>query len=182
MADEKLHICEENGTAITDRELLERIESMASFGEAIADDYFEKGIEKEKIATVKRMAKKNMPVALIAECTALSVEKVQKILKENGQLKRDSQIISGSFLIFPKFSTKDFGQPKKRKRLLHPFLKIMFEIMFAFFKSNSSFPVDNVHFFCHFSKLSFQGLMPIMFIFFRFSNINDLLVQHIAFY
>ena len=93
MADEKLHICEENGTAITDGELLERIESMASFGEAIADDYFEKGIEKEKIATVKRMAKKNMPVALIAECTALSVEEVQKILKENGQLKRDSQII-----------------------------------------------------------------------------------------
>lgn len=92
MADEKLHICEENGTAITDRELLERIESMASFGEAIADDYFEKGIEKEKIATVKRMAKKNMPVVLIAECTALSVEEVQKILKENGQLKRDSQI------------------------------------------------------------------------------------------
>lgn len=50
-------------------------------------------LKKKKIATVKRMAKKNMPVALIAECTALSVEEVQKILKENGQLKRDSQII-----------------------------------------------------------------------------------------
>lgn len=181
MADEKLHICEENGTAITDRELLERIESMASFGETIADDYFEKGIEKEKIATVKRMAKKNMPVALIAECTALSVEEVQKILKENGQLKRDSQIIWEFFDISKVFNQR-FRSAKKRKRLLHPFLKIMFEIMFAFFKSNSSFPVDNVHFFCHFSKLSFQGLMPIMFIFFRFSNINALLVQHIAFY
>lgn len=120
MADEKLHICEENGTAITDRELLERIESMASFGEAIADDYFEKGIEKEKIATVKRMAKKNMPVALIAECTALSVEEVQKILKENGQLKRDSQIIWEFFLIFLKFSTKDFGQPKKGRDFYIP--------------------------------------------------------------
>lgn len=95
MADEKLHICEENGTAITDRELLERIESMASFGEAIADDYFEKGIEKN--CNCKANGKENMPVALIAECTALSVEEVQKILKENGQLKRDSQIISGSF-------------------------------------------------------------------------------------
>ena len=155
---------------------------MASFGEAIADDYFEKGIEKEKIATVKRMAKKNMPVALIAECTALSVEEVQKILKENGQLKRDSQIISESFFDISKVFNQRFRSAKKRKRLLHPFLKIMFEIMFAFFKSNSSFPVDNVHFFCHFSKLSFQGLMPIMFIFFRFSNINALLVQHIAFY
>lgn len=132
MADEKLHICEENGTAITDRELLERIESMAGFGEAIADDYFEKGIEKEKIATVKRMAKKNMPVALIAECTALSVEEVQKILKENGQLKRDSQIISGSFFDIFKAFNQRFRSAKKRKRLLHPFLKIMFEIMFAF--------------------------------------------------
>ena len=88
--DEKLHICEENGTAITDRELLERIGSMASFGEAIADDYFEKGIEKgiekgvskEKIATVKRMAKKNMPLSDIAECTDLSTDEVRKILKE----------------------------------------------------------------------------------------------------
>jgi hypothetical protein len=131
LADEKLHICEENGTAITDRELLERIESMASFGEAIADDYFEKGIEKEKIATVKRMAKKNMPVALIAECTALSVEEVQKILKENGQLKRDSQIIWEFFDISKVFNQR-FRSAKKRKRLLHPFLKIMFEIMFAF--------------------------------------------------
>ena len=59
---------------------------MASFGEAIADDYFEKGIEKgvskEKIATVKRMAKKNMPLSDIAECADLSTDEVQKILKE----------------------------------------------------------------------------------------------------
>lgn len=137
---------------------------------------------KKKNCNCKANGKENMPVALIAECTALSVEEVQKILKENGQLKRDSQIISGSFFDISKVFNQRFRSAKKRKRLLHPFLKIMFEIMFAFFKSNSSFPVDNVHFFCHFSKLSFQGLMPIMFIFFRFSNINALLVQHIAFY
>ena len=80
--EEKLHICEENGTAITDKELLERIENMASFGKAIADDYFEQGVENEKIATVKRMAKKNMPLSDIAECTDLSIDEVRKILKE----------------------------------------------------------------------------------------------------
>ena len=84
--EEKLHICEENGTAITDKELLERIGNMASFGKAIADDYFEKGIEKgaskEKAATVKRMAKKDMPLSDIAECTDLSTDEVRKILKE----------------------------------------------------------------------------------------------------
>lgn len=57
---------------------------MASFGKAIADDYFEQGIEqgtsKEKSATVKRMAKKNMPISDIAECTDLSIDEVQKIL------------------------------------------------------------------------------------------------------
>lgn len=93
-----------------------------------------------------------MPVALIAECTALSVEEVQKILKENGQLKRDSQIISGSFFDISKVFNQRFRSAKKRKRLLHPFLKIMFEIMFAFFKSNFSFPVDNVHFFAIFQN------------------------------
>lgn len=92
-----------------------------------------------------------MPVALIAECTALSVEEVQKILKENGQLKRDSQIIWEFFDISKVFNQR-FRSAKKRKRLLHPFLKIMFEIMFAFFKSNSSFPVDNVHFFAIFQN------------------------------
>ena len=46
--EEKLHICEENGTAITDAELLERIGSMASYGKAIADEYFEQGIEQGK--------------------------------------------------------------------------------------------------------------------------------------
>lgn len=59
---------------------------MASFGKAIADDYFEKGIEqgasKEKAATVKRMAKKDMPLSDIAECTDLSTDEVRKILKE----------------------------------------------------------------------------------------------------
>ena len=69
-----------------DKELLEKIESMASFGKAIADDYFEKGIEqgasKEKAATVKRMTKKNMPLSDIAECTDLSIDEVRKILKE----------------------------------------------------------------------------------------------------
>ena len=82
--EEKLHICEENGAAITDKELLKRIESMASFGKAIADDYFEQGIEqgtsKEKIATVRRMEKKNMPISDIAEFTDLSTDEVQKIL------------------------------------------------------------------------------------------------------
>ena len=34
----------------------------------------------EKIATVIRMAKKNMPLSDIAECTDLSTDEVQKIL------------------------------------------------------------------------------------------------------
>ena len=38
------------------------------------------GIEQEKIATVIRMAKKNMPLSDIAECTDLSTDEVQKIL------------------------------------------------------------------------------------------------------
>ena len=44
--------------------------------------------------------------------------------------------------------------------------KIMFEIMFVFLKSNSRFPVDNVRFFCLFSKLSFPVSKAIMFDFF----------------
>lgn len=38
------------------------------------------GIEQEKIATVRRMAKKNMPISDIAEFTDLSTDEVQKIL------------------------------------------------------------------------------------------------------
>lgn len=88
--------------------------------------------ELKKNCNCKANGKENMPVALIAECTALSVEEVQKILKKNGQLKRDSQIISGSFFDISKVFNQRFRSAKKRKRLLHPFLKIMFEIMFAF--------------------------------------------------
>lgn len=55
---------------------------MASFGKAIADDYFEQGVENEKITTVIRMAKKNMPFADIAECTDLAIEEVQRILND----------------------------------------------------------------------------------------------------
>ena len=40
----------------------------------------ERGTSKEKSATVKRMAKKNMPLSDIAECTDLSIDEVQKIL------------------------------------------------------------------------------------------------------
>ena len=39
----------------------------------------EQGTSKEKIATVKRMAKKNMPISDIAEFTDLSTDEVQKI-------------------------------------------------------------------------------------------------------
>lgn len=40
----------------------------------------EQGTSKEKIATVKRMAKKNMPISDIAEFTDLSTDEVQEIL------------------------------------------------------------------------------------------------------
>lgn len=40
----------------------------------------EQGTSKEKIATVKRMAKKNIPISDIAEFTDLSTDEVQKIL------------------------------------------------------------------------------------------------------
>ena len=40
----------------------------------------EQGTSKEKIATVRRMAKKNMPISDIAEFTDLSTDEVQKIL------------------------------------------------------------------------------------------------------
>lgn len=78
--EEKLHICEENGTAITDKELLERIESMASFGKAIAEDYFEQGVENEKIATVKRLEEMELSIEQIAKGSGLSIKEVQKIL------------------------------------------------------------------------------------------------------
>lgn len=42
---------------------------------------FEIGKSREKVATAKRMAKKHMPLSDIAECTDLSVEEVQKIIK-----------------------------------------------------------------------------------------------------
>ena len=77
--EEKLHICEENGTAITDKELLERIESMASFGKAIAEDYFEQGVENEKIATVKRLEEMELSIEQIAKGSGLSIKEVQKI-------------------------------------------------------------------------------------------------------
>ena len=91
--EEKLHICEENGAAITDKELLERIEDMASFGKAIADDYFEQGIEQgieqgkikgaieKQNSLIKRMFEKNMTAEEIADITCLQIEEVQKILK-----------------------------------------------------------------------------------------------------
>ena len=78
--EEKLHICEENGTAITDTELLERIGSMASFGNAIADEYFEQGVSKEKIATVKRLKEMELSIEQIAKGSGLSIKEVQKIL------------------------------------------------------------------------------------------------------
>lgn len=88
--EEKLHICEENGTAITDAELLERIGSMASYGKAIADEYFEQGIEQGKIkgaiekqnSLIKRMFEKNMTAEEIADITCLQIEEVQKILND----------------------------------------------------------------------------------------------------
>lgn len=43
---------------------------------------FEIGKSREKVATARRMAKKNMPVALIAECTDLPIEEVQKIIEK----------------------------------------------------------------------------------------------------
>ena len=49
-----------------------------------AERYFDAGVEKgtckERIATVRRMEKKNMPVAEIAEYTDLSINEVEKIL------------------------------------------------------------------------------------------------------
>ena len=42
----------------------------------------EKGTCKEKIATAKRMAKKNMPAAEIAEYTDLNIDEVEKILHD----------------------------------------------------------------------------------------------------
>lgn len=42
---------------------------------------FEIGKSREKVATAKRMAKKNMPLSDIAEFTDLSVEEVQKIIE-----------------------------------------------------------------------------------------------------
>lgn len=61
---------------------------MASFGKAIADDYFEQGIEQgieqgkieEQNALIKRMFKKKMPLEEIADITCLQIEEVQKIL------------------------------------------------------------------------------------------------------
>lgn len=43
---------------------------------------FEIGKSREKVAIARRMAKKNMPVALIAECTDLPIEEVQKIMEK----------------------------------------------------------------------------------------------------
>lgn len=82
--EEKIHICKENGTAITDRELLERIKSMASFGQAIAEDYFEQGVSKEKKESVLRYAKLGLSAEQISKGSDLPVEEVKKILKENG--------------------------------------------------------------------------------------------------
>ena len=83
--DEKLNICKENGMAITDKELLERLKDMASFGKAIADDYFEQGkikgaIEKQN-SLIKRMFEKNMTAEEIADITCLPIEEVKKILR-----------------------------------------------------------------------------------------------------
>ena len=62
----------------------ERTEGFAEGVEHGIEKGIERGTSKEKIATVKRMAKKNMPIADIAECTDLSIEEVQKILEEIG--------------------------------------------------------------------------------------------------
>lgn len=62
---------------------------MASYGKAIADEYFEQGIEQGKIkgaiekqnSLIKRMFEKNMTAEKIADITCLQIEEVQKILK-----------------------------------------------------------------------------------------------------
>lgn len=57
------------------------MEEVFGYFENIFEKAREEGIIKEKIATAKRMAKKHMPLSDIAECTDLSVEEVQKIIK-----------------------------------------------------------------------------------------------------
>lgn len=59
----------------------ETFEYFENIFEKAREKGFEIGKSREKVATARRMAKKNMPVELIAECTALSVEEVQKIIE-----------------------------------------------------------------------------------------------------
>lgn len=58
---------------------------MASFGKAIADEYFEQGIEQGKIekqnALIRRMFEKKMTAEEIADITCLPIEEVKKILR-----------------------------------------------------------------------------------------------------
>ena len=58
------------------------MEETFEYFENIFEKAREEGIIKEKVATARRMAKKNMPVALIAECTDLPIEEVQKIIEK----------------------------------------------------------------------------------------------------
>lgn len=58
----------------------ERAEGVAEGRKQGIEQGIEKGTSKEKIATVKRMAKKNMPISDIAEFTDLSTDEVQEIL------------------------------------------------------------------------------------------------------
>lgn len=64
----------------------ESLEYFENVFERAREKGFEKGFEigksREKVATAKRMAKKNMPLSDIAEFTDLSVEEVQKIIKK----------------------------------------------------------------------------------------------------
>lgn len=58
----------------------ERTEGVAEGRKQGIEQGIEKGTSKEKIATVRRMAKKNMPISDIAEFTDLSTDEVQKNL------------------------------------------------------------------------------------------------------
>lgn len=59
----------------------ESLEYFENVFERAREKGFEIGKSREKVATAKRMAKKNMPLSDIAEFTDLSVEEVQKIIE-----------------------------------------------------------------------------------------------------
>lgn len=60
----------------------ESLEYFENVFERAREKGFEIGKSREKVATAKRMAKKNMPLSDIAEFTDLSVEEVQKIIEK----------------------------------------------------------------------------------------------------